>query len=382
MLTEYKKTYSSNMRSAYLHEVECLRGLAILLVFAYHAWGISFGEGDASTPFLLVFFAAGQTGVTLFFVLSGFLLSLPWVRWAEKKTEAQPNIRAYYSARVLRILPLYFLWVLLAAVLTGEWANAGKAFTFQFIGFDMFPYGVVWWTLTTEVQFYLLLPLVWLAWLSGGWYRFGLCLCLLLWFSAYFAVFGVGLVDQPVFSYWLTKSLFGRLPAFLIGMLCAAVFVGRAHEVVLTVFRDNRLVSTVSLWVIFFLLGLILQASLEESDWITESKWHLHHTYEAVLWGCLLLLVLVSKPVLYQVLINPVMALIGKLSYSIYLSHVAILYFMIDGVRERIGEDLYADTLTAQVLPVAALAVTLALSVVTYRYIERPFLDLKKKLAR
>ena len=169
MLTEYKKAYSSSMRSAYLHEVECLRGLAILLVFAYHAWGISFGEGDASTPFLLVFFAAGQTGVTLFFVLSGFLLSLPWVRWAEKKTEAQPNIRAYYTARVLRILPLYFMWVLLAAVLTGEWATAGKAATFQFIGFDMFPYGVVWWTLTTEVQFYLLLPLVWLAWLSGGW---------------------------------------------------------------------------------------------------------------------------------------------------------------------------------------------------------------------
>ena len=366
----------------YLHEVECLRGLAISLVFAYHAWGISFGEGDSSTPLPLVFFAAGQTGVTLFFVLSGFLLSLPWLRWAKDKSEKGPNIRAYYGARLLRILPLYFLWVLLAAVLTGEWSNALKAFTFQFIGFDMFPYGIVWWTLTTEVQFYLVLPFVWWAWIAGGWYRFFLYLGLLFWLSVYLAVFEFGIVEQPAFSYWLTKSLFGRLPAFLIGMLCAAVFFGPFYESKSGFFQKNRLASTVGFFAIFLALSLILQRTLNESDWITESKWHLHHTYEAILWGCLLLLLLASKPLFYQILVNPLMALVGKLSYSIYLSHVAILYFMIDGVREMIGKEIYPDTLTAVYLPLVALLATLVLSMLTYRYIERPFLNLKKKLAR
>lgn len=376
------QTRSGRPVHPYLNEVECLRGLAISLVFAYHAWGISFGEGDSSTPLPLVFFAAGQTGVTLFFVLSGFLLSLPWLRWAKEKSETKPNIRSYYGARSLRILPLYFLWVLLAAVLTGEWSNALKAFTFQFIGFDMFPYGVVWWTLTTEVQFYLVLPFVWWAWITGGWYRFFLYLGLLLWLSAYLAVFEFGIVQQPAFSYWVTKSLFGRLPAFLIGMLCAAVFFGPFYESKSSFFQKNRLASTVGFFAILLALSLILQRTLNESDWITESKWHLHHTYEAILWGCLLLLLLASKPLFHQILVNPVMALVGKLSYSIYLSHVAILYFMIDGVREMIGKEIYPDSLTAIYLPLVALLATLVLSMLTYRYIERPFLNLKKKLAR
>ena len=362
------QTRSGRPVHPYLNEVECLRGLAISLVFAYHAWGISFGEGDSSTPLSLVFFAAGQTGVTLFFVLSGFLLSLPWLRWAADKFEKKPNIRAYFGARSLRILPLYFLWVLLAAVLTGEWSNALKALTFQFIGFDMFPYGVVWWTLTTEVQFYLVLPFVWWAWTTGGWCRFFLYLGLLLWLSVYLAVFEFGIVQQPAFSYWLTKSLFGRLPAFLIGMLCAAVFFGPFYEPASSFFQKNRLASTVGFFAILLALSLILQRTLNESDWITESKWHLHHTYEAILWGCLLLLLLASKPLLYQILVNPVMALVGKLSYYIYLSHVAILYFMIDGVREMIGKEIYPDSLTAVYLPLVALLATLVLSMLTYRY--------------
>lgn len=375
--SEYEKS-----THPYLYEVECLRGLAISLVFAYHVWGISFGEGDSSTPLPLVFFAAGQTGVTLFFVLSGFLLSLPWVRWAKRKSEEKPNIRAYYGARSLRIFPLYFSWVLLAAILTGEWSSAFKASTFQFIGFDMFPYGVVWWTLTTEVQFYLVLPFLWWAWISGGWCRFFLYLGLLFWLSAYLAVFVFGIVEQTALSYWLTKSLFGRFPAFLIGMLCAGFFAGPPHKTASVFFQKNRLASTVGFFAILLMLSLVLQRTLNESDWITESKWHLHHTYEAILWGCLVLLLLASKPLFHQILVNPFIALVGKLSYSVYLSHVTILYFMIAGVREMIGKDIYLDSLAAHLVPLVALLMTLSLSMLTYRYIERPFLNLKMKLSR
>ena len=97
------------------------------------------------------------------------MLSLPWWRCAGHDSEERPKVTTYYAARLLRILPLYYTWVLLGAVMTGDWSSAGKAVTFQFIGFDMFAYGVVWWTLTTAMQFYLLLlPLAWWAWLAGG----------------------------------------------------------------------------------------------------------------------------------------------------------------------------------------------------------------------
>ena len=132
MLVKQLAGYSTHEHSQ-LYEVECLRGVAALLVLGFHTWGISIGEPDASAPFPLVFFAAGQTGVTLFFVLSGFLLSLPWVRWARNKTHVKQGIQHYYTARAMRILPMYLVWVLLALMVTGEWGNAAKALTFQFI---------------------------------------------------------------------------------------------------------------------------------------------------------------------------------------------------------------------------------------------------------
>ncbi len=60
----------------YLYEIECFRGLAVVLVFGFHVWGISFGDSKPSSLSPWVYVAAGNTGVTLFFVLSGFLLSI------------------------------------------------------------------------------------------------------------------------------------------------------------------------------------------------------------------------------------------------------------------------------------------------------------------
>ena len=72
----------SGIRGAgdYLESVDTLRGWAIVMVFLFHAWGIS-GAPEAVTGdvLLLAFVEAGRTGVTLFFVISGFLLSLPWL---------------------------------------------------------------------------------------------------------------------------------------------------------------------------------------------------------------------------------------------------------------------------------------------------------------
>ena len=65
MVVKQRAGYPTHGRSQ-LYEVMCLRGVAALLVLGFHTWGINIGEPDASAPFPLVFFAAGQTGVTLF----------------------------------------------------------------------------------------------------------------------------------------------------------------------------------------------------------------------------------------------------------------------------------------------------------------------------
>ena len=57
-------------KGGYLFELECVRGLAILLVCLFHAWGVTLGKVEFVVPFWLSYIFAGNTGVTLFFVLS------------------------------------------------------------------------------------------------------------------------------------------------------------------------------------------------------------------------------------------------------------------------------------------------------------------------
>lgn len=97
--------------------LDSLRGLVILLVVVFHYFGILNGSasdlGLATTaPLWLRWAASGNTGVTLFFVLSGFLLTSPFVY--ARRLGYVVNRANFYKARALRILPMYYCAVLVA----------------------------------------------------------------------------------------------------------------------------------------------------------------------------------------------------------------------------------------------------------------------------
>ena len=96
--------------------------------------------------------------------------------------------------------------------------------------------------------------------------------------------------------------------------------------------------------------------------------------------GLLLLLMLLGKPVLSIVLINPAFALLGKLSYSIYLNHVPILFYVIDGSKQRLGEESYEASMQVFYNPALGFVISVALALVTYYSIEVPFLRRKRQL--
>lgn len=97
-----------------------LRGLAALMIFLYHAWGHSgFPKVAVSIvrlpPLDLTTLAGfcGQ-GVTAFFVISGFLLSLPF--WQSLQSGSAVRLGDFFKRRFLRIYPAYFIVVLLLAL--------------------------------------------------------------------------------------------------------------------------------------------------------------------------------------------------------------------------------------------------------------------------
>ncbi len=362
----------------YLSQVDALRGWAILLVFFFHAWGINGGSAGSEPSLWFSYVAAGRTGVTLFFVISGFLLSIPWLSAMQSPNVAMPSLKNYYAARILRIVPLYYLAVLMACVVSGSWSTGLKAFTFQFVGFEVFPFSVVWWTLVTEVQFYLVLPIfIWLL-AGGGKSRVILLLVLMLWGSVYITQVLHNPSGEKIGSYLLTKSLFGRLPAFLLGMLAAWVFL---KAKALTILNANgvRVLGAVIILLALFINGAVLRHTVLLGEWQSESNWHEHHIYEAILWSVVLLVLVLTRPLFHRVIANSVLAVVGKLSYSLYLWHVPILFYVIYPTKERIGEG-FSETILAYVLTFAALLISLMASLLTYKYIELPGLNMKRRL--
>ena len=82
-----------------------LRGLAALAVLLLHAFVLG-GQPTSLPPPLHWLFAMGWSGVDVFFVLSAFLLSQPFLR--AQATGASVSLKSYAWRRALRILPAYY----------------------------------------------------------------------------------------------------------------------------------------------------------------------------------------------------------------------------------------------------------------------------------
>jgi peptidoglycan/LPS O-acetylase OafA/YrhL len=367
--------------STYLHQLESLRGVAILLVFLFHVYGITFGKVEQQPSWLLSFVTGGNTGVTLFFVLSGFLLSLPWLEHFADPRKQPPGMINFYVARTLRIVPLYELAVVFSVLMTGAFLTGAKAAAFMFVGFDIFPYSVVWWTLATEVQFYIALPLAFWAWSYNRWTRALLVVVLLSWAVLYIYLMVLQNFPADDTSYFYTKSLFGRLPAFLIGIFAAGLYLKfkRDPDAGNAGLATRGLASAIFVGLVV-VLGLLLRAVTALGDAEAEKSWHIHHSYEALLWAGMILCLVLARPVAAGVLVNRPLAIVGKLSYSLYLVHVPILFYLIYPIKHELGVGAYQTSAQAWLLPLLGLALSLGLSLLTYKYIELPFLNLKKRI--
>lgn len=369
-------------RSGYIYELESIRGIAFLLVFLFHTWGISGLQTQVLPSLPLGYIIAGNTGVTLFFVLSGFLLSLPWLRYSIDQGRTKPEILAYYKARLLRIIPLYYVILGIAWVFTGDTTTIVRAAAFLFVGFDAFPFSVVWWTLVTEFQFYLLLPLVMALWISGRVGRIAVGGLLVAWLCAYVLLVLQNQDPTVVNNFILTKSIFARLPAFLFGIVAAAFYLrARQWPWLLKPSGATRYSTLMLVCMVLYALGMTLQRVALLGGREAEQYWHLHHSLEALLWALLIVSLLLCTFPGRAVLVNRHLAVIGKLSYSLYLLHLPVLFYLIYPIREHHGDESYAASFWLYLLPAVALGISLVLSRISYQLVERPFLRLKRKVS-
>ncbi|MDH0098705.1 acyltransferase [Pseudomonas sp. GD04158] len=358
----------------YLPQLESLRGWAIILVVLFHYVGI-LGTGGRfsfeSSPVWIQIMAAGNTGVTLFFVLSGFLLVQPFVLAAGSGERV--DVVKFYSARILRVVPLYYLAILVAWWITGKTA-AFKALLFIPVGFEVFPFSVPWWSLCTELQFYILLPWIML----GLRYRVGRWLVVVAGLSwlvlhIYFFLQPQWLVDHR--NDWIQSSIFGRGPAFLVGGLCGWVYLRQGCSWLLDYPRRQALLAAVSLAALLWLMRWYGMTGQK----LALTVMPFYHDVEAVLWGGLLLCSLGLANWVKGLFINPLFNHFGSISYSLYLVHVPVQFYLLYPlVASADGALPVLQTLAAVVV---SFLVSWGGAILCYRLIELPFLKLKAHLA-
>lgn len=157
----------ANLLRSRMHELDTIRGIAVLLVLFFHGFGFRYGvQGLSGLPKLFVAATLpGWMGVNLFFVLSGFLITGILL---DSKFN-RDYFRTFYVRRALRILPLYYAVLFLLAVLTrtgwvdrhASWAYLGLSFFYLSNITELFgvpsQYTVLW-SLAVEEHFYLLWP--------------------------------------------------------------------------------------------------------------------------------------------------------------------------------------------------------------------------------
>ena len=190
--------------------LDALRAIGAAVVVGTHV-GFATGLTGASAWGGLL--ARMDVGVAIFFVLSGFLLFRPFA-YATAQGARRPGVRRYLWRRALRILPAYWLTVLVCLAVLPDNADVPRSDWLRFATLtQIYAPGHLHdalghtWSLATEAVFYLLLPLVALAALGTAWrpVRTLVVLCAggVAITGAWLAAMAAGLLDMGLHTMWL-----------------------------------------------------------------------------------------------------------------------------------------------------------------------------------
>ncbi len=316
-----------------------LRALAALSIVLTH---VAFASGANSPNVLGIFFARMDGGVAIFFVLSGFLLYRPFVV-AHLTDRPAPAAGPFWWRRFLRIYPAYWLALTVVVyVFADKGIPTAKAFVLYYsltnIYFSSYTFGPLLqsWTLSTEIAFYLLVPL-W-AWLLLRRKAASPELRMRREIVGVAVLFATSVVWKAfVLSAGFSDGRIGQLKTWLpwwidlfaVGMLFAVGSVAVQHLGKATPLRLDRPWAPGICW-----LGAIA------SFWLVAAGVGLPHTTPAIplhlLWGqhylygltaALLVLPAVFGPqrretsLVRRFLTTRVMVYLGIISYGIYLWH-------------------------------------------------------------
>ena len=352
VLTAQRRTSTeSHQRSVlrYRPELDGLRALAISAVVLFH--------------FLPAPFRGGYLGVTLFFVLSGYLITSLLTH--EHEETGTIDRRAFYTRRALRLWPALIVVVpilLALSLIVGHTfytvhslvvgAAASLVYLNDFVVAADHHLATDWfgatWSLGVEEQFYLVWPLMLLYALRRTSRKRLALACAAI--ALTFAVADPFLFNA-VGPLWLYYSPLGNIAPLMAG--CALALYGRVHP--------HKVVWLVALAIFLALTFVAKEATIYQSAWK----------------GPVQLATLASVALIAAIPVGGAIASasavwLGKRSYSLYLAHPGSWQVLTNGLASS----------PAGIVALIGIPVSLLWADASYRLIERPFLKLKHHFER
>lgn len=348
-------THSEYRGIRHLPRLDGLRAISVLLVIIVHSRNLDISQ-----------WSGGENGLSLFFVISGFLITTLALR--EESRHGSISLRAFYTRRAFRILPLYYavltMYVVLVLLLQLDPRQDGfqwalpyyLAFLQDHVHFvpdtPYLPFEVSW-SLGVEEKFYLLWPLLAFVVLAKA-RRWRVPVAAIL---AVACVTAGLAVPQGVYVFYYASILCGCIAAILLH--------DRRTYPLLAWFGTARgLPVAVG-------IGIAGHVGTYWNGW---GAGVLH----ALLWPCLTVMLVglvTARPHRARVLDSKPLVAVGVASYAIYLLHLTVLNGVEKFVPQRYG--LVGD-MTALLLGIAG---SIGVSIGVQRYFESPITDFGRRLA-
>jgi peptidoglycan/LPS O-acetylase OafA/YrhL len=331
-------------------------------------------------------------GLAAFFVLSGYLIARPFARAYVAGTR-RPPLRDYVRNRVLRVVPAFYVFTVLVLLIFGLdgtlrsgahnashwWQVLGQFFFVQgqTRGPASVPIGPAW-SIGAEVGFYVLIPIA----ASVG-YRVGDRIASMerraaVAIAAIAVLTFVSIAARAVYKFdfrWLTS------PPAIMYVFMPGVAVAIVEPLIAPRLRGRARLAKQIAWASF--AAAALAAVVYAASDYDARQTPIHHALGqraliasmctgALIFGLVVLQLGTDRaPRLFG---NRLMLWMGARSYSFYLAHIAVL-MAIDHVLGA-GESIATR---AVIMTAVGLPVTTAIAALSYRYVERPFLERKRR---
>lgn len=361
-------------------EIEVLRGLAVLGVLIHHASG-NLLSSDIGWLNSLMEQLQFWWGVDLFFVVSGFVIArqlLPALQAAVEKKNVKSVVFGFWIRRAFRLLPSAWLWLLLplplvlffnqtdvfgtlstniAATFAGIFNFANFRFADSFFRYD-YGFSFVYWSLSLEEQFYLMLPVLALflrhklAWL--------LLVVVAVQFVQVRSVFMMSfrtdaLALGVLLAMWSLKPSYQRLaPRFLKAMpFSGGVCLVSLMFAMSFLSAHNDFMPTIRIGLIAVLATVLVWLASYRQDYL----WPAGQAQRLVMW-------------------------LGARSYAIYLIHIPV-YFVTRELLHRFSS--YTSNSESLHVPLSigvAGGLILLLSQLNYRWVEMPMRQIGGRIAQ